>query len=137
MKRAILLIPAFLLILALSSCNKEEPLEVSAKFTTNIQNGTLTAKQSFTIYTGETTGEFLTYFKGGKVETTYGTGFGIAIEPGIDSVLMTPYGWAVQESPDTTYTLTLVATSYGNWGETVAQDVQSIDIKVVPEPEVK
>ena len=137
MKRAILLIPVFLLILVLSSCNKEEPLEVSAKFTTNIQNGTLTADQSFTLFTGETSGEFLTYFKGDKVETTYGTGYGVAIEAGLDSVPMSPYYWAVLESPDTTYTFTLVATSYGNWGETVAQDVQSIDIKVVPEPEEK
>jgi hypothetical protein len=130
-----LLLPAILLILAAVSCNKEEPLPVSAKFTTSVQNGTLTATQSFTVYTGETTGEFVTYFKGGKVETTYGTGFGVAIEPGIDSVLITPYGWSVQASADTTYTFTIVATSYGDWGETVVQDVQSVDIKVVPETE--
>jgi hypothetical protein len=130
-----LLLPAILLILAAVSCNKEEPLPVSAKFTTSVQNGTLTATQSFTVYTGETTGEFVTYFKGGKVETTYGTGFGVAIEPGIDSVLITPYGWSVQASADTTYTFTIVATSYGDWGETVAQDVQSVDIKVVSDPD--
>jgi hypothetical protein len=112
----------FLMILV--ACNKEDPFPVSAKFTTSIQNNTLTPGERFTVYTSETTGEFLTYFKGDKEGTSYPDGFGTTLEVGADSISLSGY------SSEGSYTFTLVATSYGNWGETVDQDVQSIDITV-------
>lgn len=112
--------------MGVTGCNEEAPLPVSATFTTNIQNNTLASNEGFTLYLSETHGEFLTYFKGSNEGNTFGTGYGTSIELGIDSMRISPYG------AEGTYSFTLVATSYGNWGETVEQDVQSIDITVVP-----
>ncbi len=78
------------------------------------------------IYLSDATGEFLTYFKGDLEDNTYPTGYGTTLEVGIDSLVLAYYN-------EGTYTFTLVATSYGDWGETVAQDVQSVDINVVAE----
>jgi hypothetical protein len=113
-----------LLLMAGPGCNREEPLPVSARFTTNIQNNTLGAKDGFTVYLQEAQGEFLAYFKGATEENSWGTGFGIPIDAATDSLKIAAYGAAG------TYTFTLVATSYGNWGETVDQDVRSIEITV-------
>ena len=124
MKNRIYILTAISLFLVLSACNTEDPMPVSALFTTNIQNN-LQVGQKFTVYTSESNGEFLTYFKGNSEETSYGTGYGTGMELGTDSLVLSSY---VSEG---TYTFTLVATSYGNWGETVNQDVQSIDIVVV------
>ena len=120
---------AFISALALfffagTSCNKEEPLPVSARFTTSIQNNTLGTKDGFTVYLQEAEGEFLAYFKGGTEETSWGTGYGIPIDAATDSLRISAYG------KEGTFTFTVVATSYGNWGETVDQDVQSVNITV-------
>ena len=124
MKNSIFSIAVILLFLVFSACNKEEPQQVSALFTTNLQSNTMTAGAGVTIYTSEATGEFLTYFIGIDSTTTFGTGFGTNIELGTDSLVLNYYD-------EGTYTFTLVASSYGNWGETVNQDVQSVDINVV------
>ena len=112
-------------MVVLCGCNKEDPLPVSASFTTNIQNNTLAHNQAFTIYLDEAEGEFLAYFKGDRESNTWGAGYGTNIALGTDSLRISAYG------VEGTYTFTVVATSYGNWGETVAQDVRSIDINVV------
>ena len=127
MKSNIFLLAILALFLIPYSCNKEEPMPVSAAFTTNIVNSTLTTRQGFTVYTSETEGEFLTFFRGSKADNSYGTGNGTAMEVGTDSLVISSYGSVG------TYTFTLVSTSYGNWGTTVAQDVQSVDITVVAE----
>ncbi len=123
MKVSRTILTAVFLILLLG-CNKEDPIPVSARFTSSIQNNTLSTGQRFTIYTGETTGEFLTYFKGDKEQNSFGSGFGISLEVGADSISLSGY------SSEGTYTFTLVAISYGDWGKTVSQDIQSIDITV-------
>jgi len=110
--------------LLFTGCNKEEAPETSAAFTTNIQQGTLETGEGFTVYLDQAKGEFLTYFKGDKEGTTYGTGYGRVIGTGTDSLVLSAYG-----TPGT-YTFTLVARSYGNWGSTLVEDVQSIDISV-------
>lgn len=127
MKSNVIFLAIALFMLVGSGCNKEEPLPVSARFTTNIQNNTLTTKQGFTVYLENAEGEFLAYFKGATEENSWGTGYGIPIDAATDSLKISPYG------AEGTYTFTLVATSYGNWGETVDQDVQSIDINVILE----
>ncbi len=125
MKKTIYIFAAISLVLALWSCNSEDPLPVSAKYTTNIQNNTLRVGQGFTVYTSETKGEFLSYFRGNSEETTYGTGYGTSIEVGTDSLVLSTYSSAG------TYTFTLVAISYGDWGKTVLSEEQSIDITVL------
>ena len=125
MKTRILYLALLGLFMGSTSCNKEKPLPVSAEFTTNIQNNTLKSNEGFTVYLSEACGEFLTYFKGSRESDSYGTGNGRNIELGTDSMNISAYGTVG------TYTFTLVATSYGNWGETVDQDVQSVDITVV------
>jgi len=127
MKSNVISIAIALFVLAGFGCNKEEPLPVSAKFTTNIQNNTLTTKQGFTVYLEDAEGEFLAYFKGANEENSWGTGYGIPVDAATDSLKISAYG------AEGTYTFTLVATSYGNWGETRDQDVQSIDINVTAE----
>jgi hypothetical protein len=127
MKIRILLIATMTVGLLNGGCNKEAPLETSAAFTTNIQNNTLAASQGFTVYLDQAEGEFLTYFKGDKEETSYGTGYGRTIEAGTDSLVLSAYG-----TPGT-YTFTLVARSFGDWGSTISEDVQSININVVAE----
>ena len=127
MNKNIILPAIALLLLIVPGCNKEEPLPVSAKFTTNIQNNTLGTKKGFTVYLDKTEGEFLAYFKGSTEQNSWGTGYGIPVDPGTDSLSISAYG------VEGTFTFTLVATSYGNWGETVEQDVQSIDITVIVE----
>jgi len=126
MKNNIFILAVISLFLVLSACNSEDPLPVSAKFTTNIQNNTILTNQRFTVYTSGAEGEFLTYFRGNSEETSYGSGYGTSLEVGSDSLVFSSYG------AEGTYTFTLVAISYGDWGETVLQDVQSIDITVVP-----
>jgi hypothetical protein len=127
MKNKLAIFAAVMLGLMLWGCNKEEPMPASAKFSTNIQNNTLETKQGFTVYLENAEGEFLAYFKGDNEDTSWGTGFGIPLDRGADSLSVSAYGI------EGIFTFTIVATSYGNWGETVEQDVQSIDIQVVAE----
>ncbi len=111
----------------MTGCNKEEPMPVSAEFTTDIQNNTLGTGERFTVYTDQVEGEFLAYFKGDKESNTWDTGYGTTFSMGTDSLIISPYG------VEGTYTFTVVATSYGNWGETVNRDVESMEITVVAE----
>jgi hypothetical protein len=127
MKNNIYFLTVISLFLVLSACNKEDPLPVSSEFTTNIQNNTLTSREGYTVYTSKAKGEFLTYFKGDKEESSFGTGYGTSLEVGSDSLVLSSYG------AEGTYTFTLVAISYGNWGETVLQEETSIEITVVVE----
>jgi hypothetical protein len=124
MKISISIFAFLVLVLSLTGCNKEEPLPVSAAFTTNVEGNTLMVGKGFTIYISEAEGEFLTYFKGDLESTAYGTGNGTTIQVGTDSLVIGGY------PAEGNYTFTLVATSFGNWGETIAQDIQSVDITV-------
>ena len=123
MKNNIFILATLALFLLPYSCNKEEPAPVSAAFTTNLQNNTMNAGERVTFYLEDATGEFLTYFRGDNEENSYGTGYGTILDLGIDSLVLPYYN-------EGTFTFTLVAISYGNWGETVSQDNQSIDITV-------
>jgi len=123
MKNNIFILAILALFLLPFSCNKEEPEPVSAAFTTNLQNNTMNAGDRVTFYLEDATGEFLTYFRGDNEENSYGTGYGTTLDVGIDSLVLPYYN-------EGSFTFTLVATSYGNWGETVNQDVQSVDITV-------
>ncbi len=116
------MILAFLLILF--GCNKEEPAAVSAAFTTNLVNNTVGVGDPVTVYLQDATGEFLTYFMGLDSTDSYGTGTGKSLETGTDSLVLTYYTAGK-------YEFTLVAISYGNWGETVSEARQSLDITVV------
>ncbi len=113
-------------VLVLTACVKEEPGDTSANFTTNISNNTLGTGAGFTVYLDNASGDFLTYFKGDTEESTYGNqgAAGIAIDADSDSVVVSGY------SDAGTYTFTLVARSFGNWSEDIAEDAQSITITV-------
>lgn len=124
MKNSIILVAILAILLIPNSCNKEEPGPTSAAFTTSLQNNTMNAGGSVTFYLEDATGDFLTYFRGTDPANTYGTGYGTTLEQGTDSLSLNYYNAG-------TFTFTLVATSYGNWGETILQDVQSVDITVV------
>ncbi len=124
MKNKIYLLAILALFLIPYSCNKEEPLPTSAAFTTSLQNNTQSAGESITFYTSNAKGEFLTYYKGAKEYNSYGTGYGTVLEVGTDSLILNYYDEGI-------FTFTLVAISYGNWGETVSQDVQSVEITIV------
>jgi hypothetical protein len=124
MKKYISFLALVALVMLISSCNKEDPLPVDATFTTNIEGNTLETREGFTVYTDQTEGEFLAYYKGDSEENNWGTGFGTPFEVGTDSLNLPGYAEAGS------YTFTIVATSYGNWGETLEQDINSIDITV-------
>ncbi len=113
-------------VLALTACVKEEPGDTSASFTTNISNNTLSTGEEFTIYLERASGDFLTYFKGDIDETTYGNAgaAGTPVDADSDSITVSGYASAG------IYTFTLVARSFGNWSEDMAEDVQSINITI-------
>ena len=129
-KRILVLLSALMLMVVFSSCNKEDPLTPSANFTTNIENNTLMAGQGFTVYLDDVQGEWLVYFRGNNLESTYdpddptrrGTPFSSEREflniPGYNPTV------------DTDYVFTMVASSSGNWGKDYVQDVKSITIHV-------
>ncbi len=125
---------AVIMLLVAYACNKEEPVTPSAEFTTNIENNTLNSGQGFVVYLDQTEGEFLTYFRGHRMSSTYDpndpTREGSAISNDADSVVVAGYP-APSVGTDTTYTFTMVASSSGNWAEDYEQDVKSIDINVV------
>lgn len=126
MKNSIIILTVIAFLLIPCACNKEEPAATSAAFTTNLMNNTVQAGNPVTIYLQDATGEFLTYFAGKDSSESYGTGYGTPLELGTDSLVLSYFN-------EGSYTFTLVALSYGDWGETVSQDVQSLDITVVPE----
>ncbi len=131
MKRLIFLI--LMIAIVVVSCNKEDALEPSANFTTNIENNTLMAGEGFTIYLDDVQGEFLVYFRGHNLESTYDasdpTRTGTIIPTDADSLQIT--GYPVNILNDTTFVFTVVASSSGNWAEDYLQDVKSIDINVL------
>lgn len=124
MKNSIFILAILTLFLVPQSCNKENPQPTSAQFTTNLQGNTVTAGTRITIYLSNATGEFLTYFRGDSEDNTFGTGYGTVLEAGTDSLSL-----AYFDEGD--FTFSLVATSYGNWGKDVSQDVQSLNLSVV------
>lgn len=125
MKKNIIIFVILAFLVIPYSCNKEEPAPTSAAFTTNLQNNTVKAGDPVTIYLQDATGEFLTYFAGKDSSNSFGTGSGTPLELGTDSLTLFYFN-------EGSYTFSLVALSYGDWGETVSQDVHSVDINVVP-----
>ena len=126
MKNSIIILAIMAFLLIPYSCNKEDPAPTSATFTTNLQNNTVASGEMVTIYLKDARGEFLTYFAGTDSSNTYGTGSGTPLELGTDSLLLYYYNAG-------TFTFSLAAISYGDWGETVSKDVQSVDINVIVE----
>jgi hypothetical protein len=116
------------LVAGLLSCNREDPIKPSADFTTNIENNTLAPGRGFTVYLDNVQGEFLVYFRGHNLQSTYDpdeprrTGTNISTE--LESIDIPGYA-----SPGE-YVFTIVASSSGNWAKDYLQDVKSINIKV-------
>ncbi|MGB9747660.1 MAG: hypothetical protein ACPLXM_12110 [Bacteroidales bacterium] len=110
------------------SCNKEEPLPPSADFTTSLSNFTAYAGEPFVLYLKNCSGDFLTLFKGDTPGSTYGNDSlvaqGLTIDTSLDSILVT-YDAAG------TYTLTLLAASYGNWSKDQVVKTKSVTINVI------
>jgi len=117
------------LIIAGVSCTKEDPLEPIAEFTTDLENNTTYAGESFYMYLEKSQGDFLTFFSGLNEGKTYNpddpTVIGANIDPALDSFEVTVY------KALGTYSMTLVASSSGNWAEDYEEDVFSIDINVL------
>lgn len=111
------------------SCNREEPLEPIAEFTTNLENNTAYAGQSFYIYLDKAQGDFLTLFTGTSPSKVYspddGTRSGSTVDPSLDSFEVTTYNNAGL------FRMTLVASSSGNWAEDYVQDTFGIDLTVI------
>lgn len=127
MKRSIIFSVIILLLFAFG-CNKEEAIQPSADFTTNLQNNTLQKGKSFTIYLDNVQGEFLVYFKGATEATTYSatdpSRIGTPFSADLDSLVIPGYSAAGD------FVFTVVASSSGNWAEDYLQDTKSVTIKV-------
>jgi hypothetical protein len=117
-----------LIIIILSSCNKEPAIEPSADFTTNLINNTTQVKTDFVIYTDKVKGEWATYFKANDSVHTYRTDFyraiGVTLDLELDSVVIGGYSSAGS------YPFTIVASSSGNWNKDYVQDVKTLTITV-------
>lgn len=123
---------SLLLVLAMTagllSCNREDAIEPSADFTTSIENNTLAQGQGFTVYLDNVQGEFLVYFRGHNLQSTYDpddprrTGTSIST----DSETVEVAGYPAPGE----YVFTMVASSSGNWAKDYLQDVKSIIITV-------
>lgn len=141
-------------VLVFAGCNKEEPQETSADFTTSIENGTLEEGEGFTVYLDNVTGEFLTYFSGNKQSTIYDPEEprreGTAIDTEADSIDIRGYRITadtlvfdgeelINDTIDGVvhkdFVFTMVAASSGNWSEDYVQDVKSMRITVTRELE--
>ncbi len=116
------------MLMVLLSCNKEDPIKPSADFTTSIQNNTLPRGQGFTVYLDNVQGEFLVYFRGHNVQSTYDPDDprrrGTNVSTSLDSVRISGYPSAGE------FVFTLVASSSGNWAKDYLQDVKSVTITV-------
>ena len=127
MKRLVIF-TTFIFLLFIFGCVKEDAINPSADFTTNLQNNTLKKGKSFTIYFDNTQGEFLVYFKGATEETSYEpadpTRIGTPFSNDLDSLVIPAY------SATGDFQFTVVASSSGNWAEDYLQDTKSITIKV-------
>lgn len=116
------------MLMAILGCNKEDPVQPSAEFTTNIQGNTLQRNQGFTVYLDRVQGEFLVYFRGLTEATTFSptdkTRLGTPFSNELDSLVFAGYPNAGE------YTFTIVASSSGNWAQDYVQDVKSLTITV-------
>jgi hypothetical protein len=125
MKKILILIP--LVLLTIWNCTKEEADAPYAKIHTNLVNNTIAKSAKFSLYLDQTHGEFITYFKGDAPKRTYTKGdytiAGSSIPADADSVEIS-YGVVGQ------YTLTLLARSYGNWGDEELTAIDSVRITV-------
>ena len=131
MKKNTVLIVFLSFTLLLVSCNKEEPLPTKVEFTTNLNNNNLIVGEGFRVYLNDVKGEFLAYFKGDSPESSWPDGFGKTFEINESESSSEPDSISISAYNEAgTYTFTIVATSYGNWGETMEQAFQSIEISV-------
>ena len=125
MKKLFLIIP--ILLTAFFGCQKEPAEKPTAKIRTNLVDNTVAKQKKFTLYLDQTHGDFITYFKGETPKKTYRKDdpsvSGTAIEAK-DSVQVNSYPLAG------TFTFTLLAVSYGNWGGERLEAVDSITITV-------
>jgi len=116
------------MLMVLASCNKEEGIEPSADFTTDIQNNTLTVGQGFKVHLDNVQGEFLVYFRGLTEATTYsatdGRRQGTPFSRDLELLEIPGYASAGQ------YIFTIIASSSSNWAKDYRQDVKSITITV-------
>jgi len=116
------------IIVFLAACNKEPAMKPSADFTTNLNNNTIQTRTPFVIYTDKIVGEWAVYFRGADSISTYSKDFygaqGVSIDLELDSITVRQYNVAGE------YSLTVVASSSGNWGEEYLQDVKTITITV-------
>jgi len=128
MKRTTVLLSLTFALVTIA-CNKEDAIEPSANFTTNIQNNTLLRGQQFTVYLHDVRGEFIVYFRGHQESTTYSPTdprrVAVSVAADADSVVVAGYPVAGQ------FTFTVVASSSGNWAKDYLQDVESITIDVI------
>jgi len=150
-KYALLIVFGFLVY---AGCNKEEPQETSADFSTNIEGGTLAEDEEFVLYLNRVEGEFATYFHGGNQNNIYdandATRKGKAIDVSKDSLVIDGYEINAdtlvfngeEHVNDTTdgvvsknVQFTLVASSFGNWSEDSKKEVKSMRITVTKELE--
>lgn len=110
------------------SCVQEPAIEPSAKFNTKLVDGVAFAGETFYIYLDGAKGDFYALYRGFSEATTYDendpsrTGENISTDT--DSV-----GITFQNAGE--YTVTLVATSTGNWAEDILRDVYSLTLNVM------
>lgn len=145
-KYALLIVFGFLVY---AGCNKEEPQETSADFSTNVNDGTLADREGFIVYLDNVKGEFQTYFKGDEQNTIYDPNDprreGTKIDTESDSLNISGYRITadtlvfdgeelINDTIDGVvykdFVFTLVASSSGNWSEDYVQDVESMRITV-------
>lgn len=110
------------------SCQKEPAFTPTAKIRTNLVNDSIAKKARFRLYLDQTNGDFITYFKGDTPKKTYNkddyTITGVSVDENADSVDVAAYTVVGQ------YTFTLLARTFGNWGDEEYQAVDSIRITV-------
>ena len=126
MKKILILIP--IIFLAVLSCQKEPAPAPSAKIHTSLVHDSVAKLAKFWLYLDKTNGEFITYYKGDGPKKTYSadnfTATGIIVDENVDSVEIAGYGIVGQ------YTFTLLARSFGNWGDEERQAIDSTRITV-------
>lgn len=112
-------------------CIEERPSEVSADFTTN--KSVYTKGESVVINTSKVKGEFAILFRGDNVKSTYQENppdsvvlSGFPFDPDLEQVVTGGY------SMEGSYTLTIVARSFGQQGNEESKDVSSVVITVEP-----
>lgn len=116
------------MLIITTSCNKENPIDPVAEFTTSLTDNTAYANEPFYIFLDQTQGDFLTIFAGTSVINRYdpdnGTARGEKVDIENDSI-------EFDYDSQGTYRLTLVATSSGNWSEDFLVDTFGYDITVI------